>query len=105
MAAPKKSHCKRGHPRTPDNVYKDGGCITCKKDFFRKRHKEDPDFRERVRATKRKWRENNPERESEYVHKRFQENPERVRSLRRVSNMVRWSGYTISAETIRQYLL
>ena len=26
----KKTHCKRGHPRTPDNVYKSGRCKSCK---------------------------------------------------------------------------
>src|SRR5208282_3354124 len=26
---PKKTHCKRGHPRLPENIYKNGACKIC----------------------------------------------------------------------------
>jgi hypothetical protein len=32
---PKKTHCKRGHPRTPDNVDRSGHCITCSRAYDR----------------------------------------------------------------------
>lgn len=32
---PLKTHCKRGHERTPDNVCSTGGCKTCIRMFSR----------------------------------------------------------------------
>jgi len=32
MAAPKKTHCKRGHERIPENLYKRGVCKICSKE-------------------------------------------------------------------------
>lgn len=32
MGAPKKTHCKYGHERTPGNINKGGACLLCKKE-------------------------------------------------------------------------
>src|SRR3990172_9284759 len=50
----KKSHCKRGHPRTPDNVNNGGACITCRNDWERKRYQENSD-KTRTRELKRRY--------------------------------------------------
>ena len=56
----KITNYKRGHPRTPDNVYASGGCKLC------------------VRNKARKWHENNHERALKNMRDRSVNRPERV---------------------------
>lgn len=54
----KKTHCKRGHLRTPDNVNSQGHCRTCMRERrtnYRKNNLE------KVRAIDRDWSKKNPE--------------------------------------------
>jgi hypothetical protein len=37
MRLHRKEHCKRGHPRTPENVWKNGACKPCGLDYQRER--------------------------------------------------------------------
>lgn len=52
---PKKTHCKRGHLRSPENVNRHGDCIQCRDDRMNSWRKNNPDY-------ERKWCEENPER-------------------------------------------
>lgn len=57
MAAHKKSHCKRGHPRTPDNVAASGHCITCSRAASKKWLKDNKD---KARTATLKWHKEHP---------------------------------------------
>lgn len=93
----KKTHCKHGHPRTPDNVYSsNGGCIVCNRTSVVQWNKENPG---RKAERERKWREKNKEYDKERQRQWTKENPERRRAI------------TISSQTgldkelVYQYLL
>jgi hypothetical protein len=53
--------CKRGHVRSPENLYKGGGCKACTKDYqrteknkeYQKNYKKTPDSREKQKARER----------------------------------------------------
>jgi hypothetical protein len=65
--ARKKTHCKSGHPRTPDNVYKSGGCIICAlaqsaANNLKQKEVNPEKVRENNRKASLKWKENHPER-------------------------------------------
>src|SRR3990172_926560 len=59
MTRQKKTHCKRGHPRTPDNVGASGGCKTCASELNRTIYKENL---EKVRERTSNWTVKNPAR-------------------------------------------
>lgn len=64
MAPPKKSHCKRGHPRTPDNVSNEGECLTCRREHNRARNsrrRQELEYRNSQNAYLRQWRQDNPD--------------------------------------------
>ena len=81
MARVKKTHCKHGHLRSPDNVDRHGHCRACS----RKRSYE--------------WRENNLERHRASISKWRKDNPTRTRAI----DIANYSG--LDVETIYQYLL
>ena len=54
--------CKRGHPRTPDSLYKNGDCKKCAKERVYKSRKADPD---RFRAYRRGAYAKDPSKASE----------------------------------------
>lgn len=85
----KKTHCKRGHPRIPENVDKGNACISCKRAATIAWNKSNP---EKVRASTDKWLEKNPDYLSEY-RKRNPEN-QRISKLK--------SRYGLSLEQIKQ---
>ncbi len=62
-----KTHCRKGHPFSPENTYispKSGkrSCITCRGVYVRERQK-DPAVKEYFRIKMQGWRANNRERE------------------------------------------
>lgn len=61
MSMPKgtvrKTHCKRGHERTPENVHKNGTCKLCQKERLAQYNKDHP---EKQKTIQKRWRDNNP---------------------------------------------
>lgn len=81
MARQKKTHCKRGHPRTPENVSVERNCKPCARERASEWSKSNPK-RKQVQA--REWRENNPD---------------RARAIRMANK------FNMDVETIYSYLL
>lgn len=71
MDRPQKTHCVRGHERTPDNVYSGGACKLC------------------VKELSRKWRDENPGKAKENDRKKREENPEKYAEIHR-NAVKRW---------------
>src|ERR1700686_833326 len=56
-----QTHCKYGHARTPDNVYKTGSCKECshiKSKLYRKNPS--PEWKEKRSKQQQKWAKKNP---------------------------------------------
>ena len=68
LTGQKKTHCKRGHLRTPDNVTRWNQCIACANEFDKKRYEENPEKR---RESSRKWYQENPEKARNSRLKRY----------------------------------
>ena len=58
---PRRLFCKRGHPRTSDNLYGDGNCRTCAREHA-KRVYHTPEAKAKRREINRRYWENNRER-------------------------------------------
>jgi hypothetical protein len=78
----KQTHCKRGHPRSPDNLAKNGNCLACKREFNLKWAEDNP---EKVRKSVHMYYENNKEDANNRTKKWREENPERDRETGRNS--------------------
>ena len=62
-----KTHCKNGHPRTSENVTKNGECRICQKEWKRLYHQ---DHKEHINAYTKVWRTNNESYSKEFNIKR-----------------------------------
>lgn len=75
--------CKRGHPRTPENLSPSGRCRLCRRLRERREHHRrqaaDPAYRERKREAARAWRERHPERLRANNRAYYERNHERLR--------------------------
>jgi hypothetical protein len=89
----RKTHCLRGHERTPENVTPKGSCKKCRYERAKVWVKEHP---ERAKAYGKKWRDENKEQDRERKKKYREEDPERFRN-----NTIR-SRYGIEAEDVEQ---
>ena len=67
MTHPMKNHCRRGHRRSPSNLYSNGGCKKC------------------AIANARAWAERNPERRAEICQAWIENNPEQFKLIQRRS--------------------
>lgn len=47
--------CKNGHDRTEVGTTNGGACLACKRDYQRRRYREDPEFRAKARAASDAW--------------------------------------------------
>lgn len=70
-----KTHCKNGHPRTPDNIASNGACKICKavKDNQYNRNSE------KQKETKKRWIANNPDKVIEKTRRYRAKNPDKVK--------------------------
>lgn len=70
--------CKRGHPRTPENLLADGCCGVCRRERERRRYANDPAYRELMIERTSKRYANNPayrERHRERQRERYANDP------------------------------
>jgi hypothetical protein len=72
---PRKTHCVRGHPRTPDNLTARGSCRTCARAVARRWREA---HREYLRAASAKWVREHREHRTKYTRVWRAANPERV---------------------------
>src|SRR3990167_11374593 len=86
--AKKKTHCKNGHARTPDNVTKSGNCRACNRDTDNCRYSENP---KKYSEKSRKWRLENLERSREINNRGARKwqlnNPDKFRKNMRKSKL------------------
>ena len=92
-----KTHCNSGHPRTPENLYKDGKCRLCAREVKRLWRLSNPELalaRDRARylrnkdakqASTRKWAIGNPDKRRKYEEKYRKNNSEKLRARARLS--------------------
>jgi thymidine phosphorylase len=66
MGRPAKEYCKHGHKQDPNSRYASGGCKECVKYAASKRQKTN---QSKATENRRKWIENNPEKEERYRKK------------------------------------
>ncbi len=76
MHGNKRTHCKRGHERIPENVYSSGHCKLCIK------HNNDFNAEKRT-VQKSAWQTKNKDRVNELHRQRRKEDPEKIRAWQR----------------------
>lgn len=69
--------CKRGHVRSPDNLYGDGSCKQCKKEYAAKNYLLDP---KKFLNRGKKWVKNNPDKVKKINDRYTSNNPDRVKA-------------------------
>lgn len=96
--APKKSLCKRGHPRIPENLTPQGECKACRSANVHARRSWDSETRRawkrknyqankrKESARQKKWRKSNPEKSRLQSQRARKARPEKYREIRRASD-------------------
>lgn len=75
----KKTHCLRGHERTPQNVGKGGECLLCEKE---QRRNKTPETKAAEAAYQREWRKKNPDKCRDILMRyKYDLEPEGLRTL------------------------
>jgi hypothetical protein len=78
----KKTHCKRGHLRSPENLYAGGACKECSIAYAKENYRKNPElFKKRAKL----WNEKNPRdqnKERARFRKYHKDHPEVGRRLR-----------------------
>ena len=78
----KKTHCKRGHSRSEENLYKGGACKVCSIEYAKNQYRKNPELVKKRSALWNKKNPRDPEKERKRLREYKRKHPELQREIR-----------------------